>query len=152
MASFEGVTALVELMLAIWSKIRALMPKFVTKGGQHCVRDRVDVVALGIVGTWEVGQKLEVEQMGIRWEKDLRDWWTDGTGRRLSLPRVERDIKFFSKTKGAERRVVDSFYGEGERERGSTTKSDNGSTSDMKGRNGKNKLAFIAFICFSVAY
>ena len=49
------------------------MSKFVTKGGQYCVRDRVDVVALGIVGTWEVGQKLEVEQMGIRWEKDLRD-------------------------------------------------------------------------------
>ena len=151
MASFEGVTALVELMLAIWSKIRALMPKFVTKGGQHCVRDRVDVVALGIVGTWEVGQKLEVEQMGIRWEKDLRDWWTDGTGRRLSLPRVERDIKFFSKTKGAEWRVVDSFYGE--RERGSMTKSDNNrSTSDIKGQNRKNKLAFIAFLCFTVAY
>ena len=65
---------------------------------------------------------------------------------------MERDIKFVSKTKGAEQRVVDSFYGEGERERGSTTKSDNGSTSDMKGRNGKNKLAFIPLICFSVAY
>ena len=65
---------------------------------------------------------------------------------------MERDIKFFSKTKGAGQRVVDSFYGEGERERGSTTKSDNGSTSDIKGRNGKNKLAFVAFICFSVAY
>ena len=38
---------------------------------------------------------------------------------------MERDIKFFSKTKGAGRRVVDSFYGEAERERGSTTKSDN---------------------------
>ena len=49
------------------------MPEFVTKGGQHCVRDTVDVVALGIVGTWEVRQKLEVEKMGIRWEKDLRD-------------------------------------------------------------------------------
>ena len=49
---------------------------------------------------------------------------------------MERDIKFFSKTKGAGQRVVDSFYGEGERERGSTTKSDNGSTSDIKGWNG----------------
>ena len=66
---------------------------------------------------------------------------------------MERDIKFFSKTKGAEWRVVDSFYGEGERERGSMTKSDNnGSTSDIKGQNRKNKLAFIAFICFSVVY
>ena len=35
MASCEGVTALVTLMSAIWSKIRALATKFVTKGG-HC--------------------------------------------------------------------------------------------------------------------
>ena len=64
---------------------------------------------------------------------------------------MERDIKFFSKTKGAEWRVVDSFYRE--RERGSMTKSDNnGSTSDIKGQNRKNKLAFIAFLCFTVAH
>ena len=32
-------------------------------------------------------------------------------------------------------------------------KSDNnGSTSDIKGQNRKNKLAFIAFLCFTVAY
>ena len=60
---------------------------------------------------------------------------------------MERDIKFFSKTKGAGRRVVDSFYGEAERERGSMTKSDNGSTSDIKGLSGKNKLAIITFFC-----
>ena len=33
MANCEGVTALVTLMLAIWSKIRVLESKFVTKEG-----------------------------------------------------------------------------------------------------------------------
>ena len=33
MATCEGVTALVTLMLAIWSKIRVLESKFVTKRG-----------------------------------------------------------------------------------------------------------------------
>ena len=57
------------------------MPKFVTKGGQHCVRDRVDVVALGIVGTWEdlvggakTGSGADGDKMGEGSER-LMDRW-----------------------------------------------------------------------------
>ena len=38
MARCDGVTALVTLMSAIWSKIRVLATRFVTKGGRHGVK------------------------------------------------------------------------------------------------------------------
>ena len=54
------------------------MPKFVTKGGQHCVRDGVDVVALGIVGLLGGGAKTgsgaDGDKMGEGSER-LMDRW-----------------------------------------------------------------------------
>ena len=47
MASCEGVTALVTLMSAIWSKIRVLATRFVTKGGRHGVKTGWMSEALG---------------------------------------------------------------------------------------------------------
>ena len=77
MATCEGVTALVTLMLAIWSKIRVLESKFVTKGGPAWSRVRVGMSeALGgwsVVGGWwwvggeeDLRARKELEQMVIR--------------------------------------------------------------------------------------
>ena len=52
MATCEGVTALVTLMLAIWSKIRVLESKFVTKRGPTWSRGRVGMAEA--LGGWSV--------------------------------------------------------------------------------------------------
>ena len=71
MATCEGVTALVTLMLAIWSKIRVLESKFVTKGGRQGVKAGLGCLTLGeggwaVAGEEEVRARKELEQMVIR--------------------------------------------------------------------------------------
>ena len=71
MATCEGVTALVTLMLAIWSKIRVLESKFVTKGGRHGVKAGLGCLTLWeggwpVAGEEEVRARKELEQMVIR--------------------------------------------------------------------------------------
>ena len=66
MATWVGVAALVTLMLAIWSKIRVLESKFVTKGGPAGSQGGVGMSeALG-GWSWSVRARKELEQMVIR--------------------------------------------------------------------------------------
>ena len=67
MATCEGVTALVTLMLAIWSKIRVLESKFVTKRGPTWSRGRVGMAEAlgGWGGWWSVGGGRFESKKGI---------------------------------------------------------------------------------------
>ena len=69
MATCEGVTALVTLMLAIWSKIRVLESKFVTKGGRHGVKAGLGCLTLW-EGGWAVGTRnFPCLSFGINWSQ-----------------------------------------------------------------------------------
>ena len=61
MATCEGVTALVTLMLAIWSKIRVLESKFVTKRGpRHGVEAGWGMGMSEALGGWSVGGSVGI--------------------------------------------------------------------------------------------